>query len=221
MSATDKELWANLYIFCYSAPNRTTSLAGNHRARPSACGPKGAQSACHLPGVGGQAGQGGLPAALLLLPGQPPPPALCPCPCSQPRPGDRWEGTHWGLRPHARGTPSFCGCSRAVKGPARTFDAWGRRAQVAQHLLGSCLPLPVPGRPLGARGGGVRTQQSGQPGAGGGAQGPLWPPAGPRPGRKQDPSVWVSPGPISWGPGRRAARGPGPTRPRIVLEAVV
>lgn len=56
MFAIDEELWANLYIFCYSVPNRTTSLAANYCARPTACSPEGQEpglervpGTCRLP----------------------------------------------------------------------------------------------------------------------------------------------------------------------------
>lgn len=88
MSAIDEELWANLYIFGYSEPNKTTSLATNYHAcstarsqegqepspervpatrrLPATCCSGGACRSCELP-AGPRSGLETSPEGLLLL----------------------------------------------------------------------------------------------------------------------------------------------------------
>lgn len=142
MSVIDKELWANLYIFCYSVPNRNTSLVSNSRTRPAACSPEGrasgreTEAACHL--FHWEAGQGvGCQRALLLLPGQRSPSPSCtqstaaPVLCA-----GCWERAVTPTEnPASLWLPAF--------GPLQDFRHAGPLGTDGSSLLGFHRPLPA------------------------------------------------------------------------------
>lgn len=189
MSVIDKELWANLYIFCYSAPNRSTSLVSNYRTHPAACSLEGrasgreTEAACHL--FHWEAGQGvGCQRALLLLPGQRSPSPSCTL---------------------STAAPVLCaGCwERAVTPTENPASLWPPAFGPLQDFThpgplgtdGPGVPPATPScqaGPWACGGVGIRTRQVGFPGAGCGRP---WVPLGPLVGlrlrQKQDPRPLV------------------------------
>lgn len=219
MSVIDKELWANLCIFCYSAPNSSTSLVSNYRTALLPAPRKGGRLAGRprLPATCSTGRQGKGWAASghsSYCQANVPLPHPAPCPLQPPS---------CVLAAGSEQSPPLkiqLPCGHLLLGHCRTLDTQGHWAQMVLGLMGFHRPLPAARLARGRVGGGNQDSARWFPRCW------VWAPLG-APWASSRPYAQAEAGPKAVGPIPHCSlRGPRrqdacTARPRIILRAVV